>query len=73
MSHDPHGLPGGYGSYWDSSKGYNQRGGSSGWGNLGTGWGSTGTGWGSTGTGWNNSGTGRAWNSSRAEWTDVLD
>lgn len=73
VSHDPHGLPGGYGSYWDSSKGYNQRGGSSGWGNLGTGWGSTGTGWGSTGTGWNNSGTGRAWNSSRAEWTDVLD
>ena len=66
VSRDPHGLPGGYGSYWDSSKGYNQRGGSSGWGSLGTGWGST-------GTGWNNSGTGRAWNSSRAEWTDVLD
>ena len=59
VSHDPHGLPGGYGSYWDSSKGYNQRGGSSGWGNLGTGWGST--------------GTGRAWNSTRAEWTDVLE
>lgn len=59
VSHDPHGLPGGYGSYWDSSKGYNQRGSSSGWGSLGTGWGST--------------GTGRAWNSTRAEWTDVLD
>ncbi len=74
VSHDPHGLPGGYGSFWDSSKGYDSKADyTSGWiSGLGSGsaWSS---GWVSSGTDRNNSYTGRAWNSTRSEWVDALD